>query len=94
MNGEYLTMNILKKFKGLIIAFIFCFAIPFTLFFVVNEFFLVNNNTFSTGYTLCGVDIGGLTKKEAEQKLNSFLEKDEKQINLELNFEDKTWKSA
>ena len=66
-------MKILKKLKGLIIAFIFCFAIPFALFFVVNEFFLTNNDTFSTGYVLCGVDIGGLTKKEAEQKLLSIL---------------------
>lgn len=84
-------MKILKKLKGLIIAFIFCFAIPFTLFFVVNEFFLTNNNTFSTGYVLCGVDIGGLTKKEAEQKLLSIFEEQEKQIKLEIKYEDKTW---
>ena len=91
MNGDFLTMKILKNFKGLLIAFIFCFALPFTLFFVINEFFLVNNNTFSSGFILCGVDIGGLTKKEAEQKLNKILEQEQKQINLEIKYEDKVW---
>lgn len=91
MIGDNLTMKIVKKFKGVIIAFLLCFAIPFTLFFVINEFFLYSNNTFTTGFTICGIDIGGLTKVEAEQKLTDYFETQEKPIKMEIKYNNQSW---
>ena len=84
-------MKIIKKFKGLILVFTICFVLPFTLFFIINEFFLDKNYTFATGYTLCGVDIGGLSLSQAEAKFNSIYESENNSINLEINYKDKKW---
>lgn len=84
-------MKIFKKFKGLILAFTICFVLPFTLFFIINEFVLDNNKTFSTGYTLCGIDIGGLSLYQAEEKFNSLYKIEDSPISLEICYNDKKW---
>ena len=84
-------MKVLKKFKGIIISFILCFALPLSLFILINQFLNLNNEQqFSNGVTLCGVDISGLTKQQAEDKITTFLENNES-INLKIVYNDKSW---
>ncbi len=85
-------MKFLKKFKCVYISFLLCFAIPFVLFFVFNQFIFSNNyNTFSQGSIICGVDVSGLSKIEAEEKLNNYFENETTPINLSIKYQDKEW---
>lgn len=84
-------MKIFKKIKGILITFSICFIIPFFSFFVLNLFFSSDNSTFTTNYSLCGVDIGGLTKLEAENKLSSKFINSTATLKLELTYKDKSW---
>ena len=84
-------MKILKKFKGIILSFIFCFILPLSMFLIINQFFLGKTETFANGVSLCGVDISGLSRQQAEEKLTNFFEQNEN-INLNIIYKDKSWK--
>ena len=92
MNGVLLIMKFLKKFKGVYISFLLCFLIPFALFFIFNQYIFSNKyDTFAQGSIICGVDISGLSKNEAEEKLNNYFETEASPINLNINYKDKHW---
>ena len=90
MDGD-LTMKILKKHKGIFISFLFCFILPFFSLAIINQFFLGSKKIFENNYTLCGVNIGGLTISEAEEKLTNHLEAENNKIKLTINYQDKFW---
>jgi len=84
-------MKFLHKFKGVFLIFLFCFVVPFSTFYLLNIFVFNPPQTFRQGYTLCGVELGGLTKYEAEEKLNDYFENTQKPINIKIVYKDKTW---
>ncbi len=84
-----LKLKKLSKFKGVVLAFVFCFALPFFCFYVVNEFAL-SPSTFAEGSFLCGVDVSNLSLEKAQRKLSQNLIKDG-EISLVISFEGKSW---
>ena len=88
MNGD-LTMKVLKKYKGLFFTFLFCFVLPFISFMLINQFVLSSQNTFDENYTICGVDIGGLTLAQAEEKFKNHFEIENNEIQLEIKYQDR-----
>ena len=84
-------MKVLKKYKGLFFAFLFCFVLPFISFMIINQFVLDSQKTFDENYTICGVDIGGLTITQAEEKIKNYYEIENNEIQLEIKYQDKSW---
>lgn len=91
MDSGDITVKFLKKFKGIIVCFLLCFVLPFFSFLIINQTFLNKTNTFSSGFTLCGVDIGSLTIKQAEEKLNNYFETIENPVQLKLTYNGNSW---
>ncbi len=85
-------MRFLKKIKGTFFCFLFCFIVPFALFIVLNQFVFNNDlSTFNSDFTLCGVNLGGLTQEQAETKLKNELLFNSEGIKLKLCFNNKSW---
>ena len=83
--------RIVKHIKIVCLIFVFSFAIPFFAFYLINEFVFCNA-TFEEGYTVCGVDLSGLTADEAEQKLSNIAKNTEEDLSLTLTYGSKEWK--
>ncbi len=85
-------MRFLKKNKGIFLCFLICFVIPFCIILGINALgFSSSLNTFSNGFTLCGVDLSGLTLDAAESKINNKLLSTYNNIKLELTYNNKSW---
>ncbi len=85
-------MRFLKKGKGIFICFLICFALPFFVILGLNAFVFDGSlNTFDNGFTLCGVDLSGLTLDKAESEINNKFLTDSNHIKLELTYNNKSW---
>lgn len=85
-------MRFLKKSKGIFLCFFICFIIPFCIILGLNAFgFNGSLNTFNNGFSLCGVDLSGLTLDVAEREINSKLICNTENMRLELTYGNKNW---
>ena len=75
--------------KGIMLAFLLSFAIPFLCMFCLNNY-LFCEDKLESGYSVCGVDLSGLTTDEASEKLTSLLYAD-KDFALTLNYGKRSW---
>ena len=81
-------MKRLKKIiKNAIFVIFFAFFVPFFSILTINEFVL-GEGVFDKNVTICGVDLSGLTLKEAENKLEN-VKKIEEPYTLTLKYNDK-----
>lgn len=82
----------MKKYLKFLIITCFCFVIPIAIFYCINNFLEQKNAlTFSCPINILGINLNGLTKPEAEVKLNKQLEQNKQNINLTLTYNNKTW---
>ena len=80
-----------KIFKIVLICFL-SFAIPITIFLGINNFLERKNAVaFACPISLCGINLDGLTKLEAETKINEHLAQSKQDINLKINYKNKNW---
>ncbi len=77
------------SFKGIMLAFVLSFAIPFMCVFCLNNYIL-DKDTLESGYSVCGVDLSGLTTDEAGIKLKTLLTAD-KNFVLTLTYGKRKW---
>lgn len=85
-------MQFFKKSKGIILCFLICFVLPFCVILGVNAFYFNSElNTFNNNFTLCGVNLGGLTLDKAESEINNKLKTESNNLNLTLNYGNKSW---
>ena len=80
--------------KGKILKYIFIIAIsflmPIVLFAGINTLLFYENEFFLDNKIICGVNIYGLTKQEAEKKIINEIE-NSKIISLKLIYNHKQW---
>lgn len=75
--------------KGILLAFVLSFVIPFMCVFCFNNF-LFDEDKLESGYSVCGVDLSGLTTDEAGEKLKTLLTAD-KNFVLTLTHGKRKW---
>lgn len=65
---------------------------PVLIFFGINNFLEgKNSHVFLYPINLCGINLNGLTKLEAEAKINNYLARFKQDVNLKINYNNKSW---
>ena len=75
--------------RGILLAFVLSFAIPFLCMFCLNNY-IFNDDKLESGYSVCGVDLSGLSTDEASEKLTTLLHAD-KDFILTLTYGKRSW---
>lgn len=79
----------LISFRGILLAFVLSFVIPFLCVFCLNSY-VFGEDKLENGYSVCGVDLSGLTTDEASEKLKTLLTAD-KNFALTLTHNNRRW---
>ena len=82
----------MKGFLKYFIIGTICFCVTILSFYLVNGYLEKKNLlVFSCPISLCGINLNGLTKLEAETKINNILQQNKQNISLKLTYKNKEW---
>ncbi len=81
----------MKKFLKIAFLVVISFVLPLSVFYAINMYLEPSEDIFAYNKSICGVELKGLTKKEAETQICNNLNINNNNIELTLVHNNNTW---